>query len=175
MDLRPPPPSPSKIPLRFQHLKSPPQRPKPRSRAPFLLLVLFATLAATGFYYVKIRPDLLPMDWSANLPPQAQQALEWVQERVSSIPAVAKTLPATQRTPAPAKAPAVPAAAPVNQVTLQLKNGGSVTGELVRETPAEVVLRWDYGEASFARAEIIAVEKGKTTPTETDVVLPKRR
>ncbi len=40
-----------------------------------------------------------------------------------------------------------------------MTNGGVVTGELVRETPKEVVLRWDYGEVGFQRAEIARIVK----------------
>lgn len=55
-------------------------------------------------------------------------------------------------------APAVEAT-PENQVTLYLTSGDWVTGELVRETPEEVVLAWDYGEASFRRSEIARLDR----------------
>jgi hypothetical protein len=48
---------------------------------------------------------------------------------------------------------------PQNQVTLHLVKGDWVTGELVRETPQEVTLRWDYGEVVFRRSEIIRLQR----------------
>lgn len=61
----------------------------------------------------------------------------------------------------PASGPSLPP--PLLQLqhgaTLYLTNGGVVTGELVRETPQEVVLRWDYGEVGFQRAEIKRIVK----------------
>lgn len=56
--------------------------------------------------------------------------------------------------PAAAPSPAARSSPLRNQVTLHLKNGGIVVGELVRETPQLVTLRWDYGEMEFQRAEI---------------------
>lgn len=63
-----------------------------------------------------------------------------------------------------ARAAAVAAeAAPQNQVTLYLAKGNWVTGELLRETPEEVVLKWDYGEASFRRSEIKRLDRHAQT------------
>jgi hypothetical protein len=53
-------------------------------------------------------------------------------------------------------------------VTLYLANGGVVTGELVRETPNEVVLRFDYGEIGFQRAEIQRMATGQQETTGAD-------
>jgi thiol-disulfide isomerase/thioredoxin len=50
--------------------------------------------------------------------------------------------------------------APRNSVTLYLKNGGEVSGELAEETPEQVTLRWDYGETVFRRAEIERMVSG---------------
>lgn len=55
---------------------------------------------------------------------------------------------ATSAQPAPSPAPFP------NGVTLYLKNGGIVSGTLAKETPREVVLQWEYGEAAFARSEV---------------------
>jgi hypothetical protein len=46
-----------------------------------------------------------------------------------------------------------------NQVTLHLVSGDWITGELVRETPEGVILRWEYGEVGFQRQEIAYVER----------------
>jgi len=63
-----------------------------------------------------------------------------------------------------------------NEVTLYLHNGDWVTGELLRETADEFVLKWEYGEATFKRQEILQMVRGpqaaapdqraaETTPT----------
>lgn len=44
---------------------------------------------------------------------------------------------------------------PYQDTTLLLTNGERVTGELVREDAQRVVLKWDYGEATFKRPEIV--------------------
>ena len=46
-------------------------------------------------------------------------------------------------------------------VTLYLANGGAVTGDLVKETPEEVTLRWEYGQVGFLRSEIVRMVRGK--------------
>lgn len=70
-------------------------------------------------------------------------------------------------------APVVPLSAPLkNPMTLYLTNGGAVTGELVSETPQQVVLRWDYGDVAFQRAEIARAVKGKEGTNETNITMP---
>ena len=61
---------------------------------------------------------------------------------------------------------------PEKQITLYLKNGGVVTGELVSDTPASMTLRWEYGNVDFQRAEIQRVVRGKQDTDENDVAMP---
>jgi hypothetical protein len=70
----------------------------------------------------------------------------------SEIVQITRPSAAAPDEPAPVETPA-PAAAG-REVTLYLKNGGVVTGLLVHELPGEVILKFDYGEVSFSRAEI---------------------
>ncbi len=46
---------------------------------------------------------------------------------------------------------------PYQDTTLLLTNGERVTGELVREDAEKVVLKWDYGEATFKHPEIVQI------------------
>ncbi len=47
---------------------------------------------------------------------------------------------------------------PYQDTTLLLANGERVTGELVREDAEKLVLKWDYGEATFKkRTEIVRI------------------
>lgn len=56
-----------------------------------------------------------------------------------------------------AEPPGAPAPA-AREVTLFLKNGGVVTGVLVQELPDQVILKFDYGEVAFHRAEIDRIQ-----------------
>lgn len=44
------------------------------------------------------------------------------------------------------------------EVTVHLKNGGVVTGALVQELPDQIILKFDYGEVAFHRAEIDRID-----------------
>jgi hypothetical protein len=54
-------------------------------------------------------------------------------------------------TSTPVPVPATPAG---RRVTLFLKNGGTMSGELIAETPESITLRRDYGDVVFRREEI---------------------
>src|SRR3989338_3239810 len=58
------------------------------------------------------------------------------------------------------------------EVTVYLKNGGVIVGELARETPQEVILRFDYGDVGFQRTEIQRVVKGSQATEGKDLVMP---
>jgi hypothetical protein len=67
---------------------------------------------------------------------------------------------------------ATPAPAP-STVTLHLKNGERVTGELLHELPNELILKFEYGEVSFFRSEILRVERAAAPAAPAaDTVLP---
>ncbi len=57
-------------------------------------------------------------------------------------------------------------------MTLYLANGGMVTGELVRETPQEVILRWDYGDVAFKRSEIQQTSKSAQDADPSRMTMP---
>jgi thioredoxin-related protein len=74
----------------------------------------------------------------------------------------------TIRSIASAAAPAAPAdpepaaalpAAPAHPVTLFLKQGGTVRGDLIEETASAVVVGWPYGTATFQKDSIDRIEK----------------
>lgn len=46
---------------------------------------------------------------------------------------------------------------PYTDTTLLLKNGERITGKLVRETPEQVTLHWEYGNATFKSSELVQV------------------
>jgi hypothetical protein len=46
------------------------------------------------------------------------------------------------------------------EVTVHLKNGGVVTGELAQELPDRIVLKFDFGEVAFHRTEIDRIDGG---------------
>ena len=46
---------------------------------------------------------------------------------------------------------------PYTDTTLLLKNGERVTGKLAHETPDQVTLHWEYGDAAFKSSEIVKI------------------
>jgi len=151
----------------------------------FLVVLGFIVLLGGGGYlYLQAHPEampVLPIKWQlAQFGGLKQRVADVAQQaRARMVPgsgaAPADRSPSTQTAAAPTTAghpatrtSALPASAPnptppllqlQRGVTLYLTNGGVVTGELVRETPQEVVLRWDYGEVGFQRAEIARIVK----------------
>lgn len=101
-------------------------------RALLVLLCVIVLLGGGGALYLRAHPKITPL------------------ERLSDLP---ERNPSTD--------PPAPTPPPQNQVTIYLKNGGAVTGELVQETPQELTLRFDYGDVGFQRAEIERVASGK--------------
>ncbi len=49
-------------------------------------------------------------------------------------------------------------------VALYLKNGATISGRLIRETPDEIIIRWHGGEVGFLRTEIERLEYDKRIP-----------
>ncbi len=128
-------------------------------------IVLLLVLALTGgaYWLTRLHPEQMPSRayrWIPGLGQIVAQPAAPVKRAPAKMTPVSQERPADPKTKKPAtKKPAVPPPAPVNQVTLILTNGRSVTGELVKETSSEVVLRWEYGDASFTRAEIRKIER----------------
>lgn len=105
---------------------------------------------------------------AARLPPEPQPAAPAEDKPLTrgqmtiKLAQEAKARAAKEAAEAVRKARNAAAVAPVvpeNQVTLYLMNGDWVTGELLRETPEEVVLSWEYGEAAFRRSEIARLNR----------------
>ena len=106
------------------------------------LLALFLILG--GVFYLKAHPEMMP----------------------ELQPILAQFLPAESaghrgRRPAGAHASRaarpfqfLPAKPNINESTLFLRNGGSVTGQIVGDTGDEILLRMDSGEVTFKRGEI---------------------
>lgn len=60
--------------------------------------------------------------------------------------------------------------------TVLLKNGGMIQGKIVRETPAEVEVRWQDGIVTFKREEIVGIKKNDSQAQgEKGIVLPEQR
>ncbi len=87
----------------------------------------------------------------------------------SSTPIASRT-PQTARTPPTTSAPSAktrptpqgPAYVARRPVTLVLRNGKRIQGDLVMETPHSVRLRWGYGDAVFERREIERIVPDQT-------------
>ena len=109
-----------------------------------------------------------------RLPAPVLNTIEALQVAVPAIPQriaeqVAQFTQPTAKENAGTPAPKVTE----HQVTLYLRNGGIVTGELVERTAEALTLRWDYGEVTFQSNEIARVVEGRQVEGEQDVVLPK--
>ena len=102
-------------------------------------------------------------DWVRMTPAEFVEACEAAgrkpRERTGPAPTVRRKSPGPVP-PATATAPASPPFSPTHPVTLYLRNGGVITGDLVNESPEAVTLGLEYGEVVFQRAEIQRLEKG---------------
>ncbi len=109
---------------------------------------------------------------SQRIRPHRQEGGQWVlmspAEFVAECGASAekprgKWMPRAEKIPAQpaAQRPVAPKSATLlrNQVTLHLTGGQTVTGELLRESPDAVTLRWEYGEVDFQRAEFTGMTR----------------
>ncbi len=118
-----------------------------------IIVALVTLLGGGGVLYFQLHPEQLPPQWT----------MQWKKSPVP-IGAAAAKAPTRRGTPHSGSATKTRPQAPAplkNPTTLYLTNGGVVTGELVSESPSEVVLRWDYGDMSFQRTEIQRVVKGQ--------------
>ncbi|MBI3083413.1 MAG: DUF1570 domain-containing protein [Candidatus Omnitrophica bacterium] len=102
-------------------------------RALLVLLCVIVLLGGGGALYLRAHPKITSLERLSDLPERRNLSTD----------------------------PPAPTPPPQNQVTIYLKNGGAVTGELVQETPQELTLRFDYGDVGFQRAEIERVASGK--------------
>ncbi|MBI4597593.1 MAG: DUF1570 domain-containing protein [Candidatus Omnitrophica bacterium] len=148
----------------------------------FLLLLAVVMLAAGGAsWYLRAHPEHSPLDalqQHVQLPDQVRALLQRTQQRFSTTPELATPSqpPASSFQP-PASTPASSSSTLVppvttNQVTLYLTNGGAMTGELLKETSEEVILRFDYGDVGFRRDEIERVEKGAASLSGDGILMP---
>ncbi len=158
-------------------------------RALLVSVGLLLAAAVGGFFYVRAYPERVPpalVAYVAGL----EGRLRGIRQDAAAQPASvsqrggsAATTPATAGLTASSASPtaqakeATPAApspfAPLEDpVTLYLRNGGVVTGELVRETPQEVVLHWEYGEVGFQRGEIRRMVQGKQDTDDDHMTMP---
>ena len=122
----------------------------------FLVLVLL--FAAAGVvWYIRVAPE-------QPLAQRLRSALGPLGQRLTPIAATsgkrgAKTSSANKFSSASApKTPAAPAH-PEREVTLFLANGRVVTGELISETPAELILSFENSEVTFTRGEIARIQR----------------
>ena len=60
-----------------------------------------------------------------------------------------------------------------NSVTLYLKNGSVLSGELVHEGDQGVTLFWQGGEVVFTRKEIEKIQKGEFHPEKGGLLFPE--
>ncbi len=180
-----------------------PTRKAREPRVPGGLLLLLGLVAAGGtggWYYVQSHPEVTalapsfePLEYLLQVPDRVKAAWDEIVAQAARLsPASPGTVsdgvksakrtatrPATSSKNAQSVLPDPSRSQP--QVTLYLTNGGSVTGALIRETPEDIVLQWDYGEAGFLRKEIVRMERDTAQPTpgdepqeeaNNDVVLP---
>lgn len=152
------------------------------------MLILWGLLAVAGlggYLYLQAHPDLplkaqvdgaitalaSPLDLlkeKVQLPSAARSTLaQHADPRIADgrssgapSPKTAKRPDATSkeksaRTPTPLPEPIILK----NPATVFLANGERITGELVSDTPEGVVLRWEYGDASFKREEVVRLIK----------------
>ncbi len=160
--------------------QTPPREPSaPQSNPRLIVLLILVLIIGGAGTYVAIHPDVIPKERLQRLVEGAQGAMEGLKERfaASSKPEPAETQgkkpdAASRTKPSKAPAPPKPPALLKNQATLYLTNGGVISGELVRESPQEVLLRWDYGEVRFSRAEIQRLVKGKQDTDADDLTIP---
>ncbi len=129
---------------------------------PFLIALGLALSLGGGYWYLQRHPERLPVQWQAFVPSASQWPLNVTAQKAPSPKTVERVETKTATPPAPLKNPA----------TLYLANGGIVTGELVDETPDQVVLRWEYGDVGFQRAEIQRIVKGAQDTGKDHVTLP---
>lgn len=78
--------------------------------------------------------------------------------------------PKSPRPLPPAKSKALPS---FNMVTLYLKNGGTISGELLRESDRGVAILWKGGEVEFAPGEIERVQKGEVHAEKEGFLFPE--
>ncbi|MBI4355308.1 MAG: DUF1570 domain-containing protein [Candidatus Omnitrophica bacterium] len=57
-------------------------------------------------------------------------------------------------------------------ITLRLKNGTVLSGELLNETPEAITLGWSWGSTEFRRTEIASAERGKRVTTDAQLLPP---
>ena len=137
-----------------------------KRRFPLFWLVLIALLGAgvAVLHVWRTAPDRLPLpiyDALNTLQTAAPQVTEWT-DRV--------TAPLAQLARPKAENPPAPAAVSADQLTLRLRNGGVVTGELVRRTADTITLRWEYGDVTFHKDEVAGILKGRRIEGEQDIV-----
>ncbi len=82
----------------------------------------------------------------------------------------AKSQPNTQ--PKKSQSPTSSGTTHPDSVTLYLTNGGIVTGELIRQSPQEITLRWESGQVGFKTQEIRRMVHGKADTDADNVVMP---
>lgn len=146
------------------------------------ILSLAGLLAALGIgtsLYLRAHPEAMPL---AQLPQQVRGMLQGIQQRASAAlgqvapsPQPASSDQSPRRAPGPVDARAfghAPAPPPERLVTLYLTNGGVVSGELIRETPAEVTLHWDYGDVGFRRTDIHRMVQGRQDTGDDGMTMP---
>ena len=132
-------------------------------RRPLALFVLLLSLVGLTYAAAWRRPDLVP------------HIAAWLNHR-HWLPATAAGAPNAADPFAPAMArlprrlrPAIP---PEKLITLRLKNGTVLSGELLSETPQAVTLGWAWGSTEFRRSEIAAIERCKRTAPEAELLPP---
>ena len=108
-------------------------------RTGFLLALLFVI---GGVFYLKTHPEAMPglQPILAQLLPTKPAAGHRTRRQTGAKPARPFQL--------------FPAKPNANDATLFLRNGGSVTGQIVGDVGEEVRLRMDSGEVTFKRGEI---------------------
>ncbi len=132
-------------------------------------VILLVALGLTGatYWFTQLHPEQIPprlYGWVPGLGRIVANQLNTPSPKQGNTGA---RKGAQERSSKPA-----PVALFTKPVTLYLANGGIVTGDLVKETPEEVTLRWDYGQVGFLRSEIVRMVRGKENTGADGMTIP---
>lgn len=166
-----PPPTGKPGPTGLPKMKVDSNREQRRSSPKLVFGGLIVVAGLSGYLYLRGNPDTAPLKIAGSSAEetikQYLQLPDVVRERLGIKPADDKKSGKNHLIKKGDKKKGQPVgAAPLQEkpfdpyldTTLLLANGERVTGELVRENAGQVVLKWDYGEATFKKgAEIVKI------------------
>ena len=174
-----PPPTGKPGPTGLPKMKVDSNREQTRASPRFVFGGVVLVVGLSGYLYLRANPSAAPLKISGpGMTDSIKQYLQLpdaVRIRLGMKPADDKKARKNRLVKKGDKEKGEPVgAAPLQEkpfdpyldTTLLLTNGERVTGELVRENAEQVVLKWDYGEATFKKgAEIVQIIRplSKTT------------